>query len=156
MHKANSLKPLQLSAIQLLAIGTPANQIAARLEITTMTLYRWQKLPEFETKLRALTSSGMEEIARKMNIAGLTAIEVLQEIMCNIAESKTTQMKAAIGVLNAMSAVNGVLEKSLKHRVGDFDLQKRWNETAFSYDMDGNPCQQSRIDINSLPDMVEV
>lgn len=32
------LKPRQLTALQLLATGTPANQVAERLEITTMTL----------------------------------------------------------------------------------------------------------------------
>lgn len=134
------LKPRQLSAIQLLAVGTPAYQVAERLEITTMTLYRWQRLPEFEAKLRNITNSGLEELAKKINIAALTAVETLQDILCDVREPTTIRMKAAIGALNAMPKVNTVLEKSLGHRAADFDLRKRFSGPAFTYDSYGNPC----------------
>ena len=45
MKNVTQLKPRQITALQLLATGTPAYQVAARLEISTMTLYRWQQQP---------------------------------------------------------------------------------------------------------------
>ena len=105
MNNVKSLKARQLNAVQLLALGTPAYQVAAQLDVSTMTIYRWQRLPAFEAKLNAITSSGLEEIAKKMNATTLTAVETLQEILCNMAESPTTRMKAALGVLGAMSSV---------------------------------------------------
>ena len=141
MKNVTQLKPRQITALQLLATGTPANQVAARLEISTMTLYRWKQQPEFEEKLRSIASSGLEEIAKKMNATTLTAIETLQEIMCDLRESAPTRMKVALGVLNVMPSVNGILEKSLQHRAGDFDLQERWSGPAFTFDSGGNPIQ---------------
>ena len=54
MSNVRVLKARQLEAIQLFAVGTPAYQIAERLEVSTMTIYRWQRQPEFEEKLRSL------------------------------------------------------------------------------------------------------
>lgn len=141
MNNVRSLKPRQLTAIQLLATGTPAYKIAERLEITTMTLYRWQRLPEFEAKLNLITSSGLEEIAKKLNATALTAVETLQEILCDMSQPIPVRMKAAIGVLNAMPAVNGALEKSLQHRVADFDLAHRFGGVTFN--SGGEPCKAS-------------
>lgn len=138
MSNGKKLKARQLQALKLIAMGTPANQVAQRLEVSTMTLYRWQRMPEFEAKLRSITSSGLEEVAKKMNAATLTAIETLQETMCDMSEPASTRMKAAMGVLGAMPSVNGILEKNLHHRVGDFDLQQRWGE-GFTFDSSGNP-----------------
>ncbi|MGA7178138.1 MAG: helix-turn-helix domain-containing protein [Thiobacillaceae bacterium] len=154
MKRSQALKPLQLQALQLLAMGTPANQVAERLEVTTMTLYRWRQLPAFADKLHSITHSGLEEIAKKMNATILTAVETLQEILCDMREPTQTKMKAALGVLNAMSAVNGALEKSLQHRVGDFDLKKRFSGPCYTYDSSGNPCRQTTVE--SMPDVVEV
>jgi hypothetical protein len=156
MQKAQALKPLQLNALQMLAMGTPANQVAERLEVSTMTIYRWRRLPEFEAKLRSITSSGLEVIAKKMNSTTLTAIETLQEIMCDLMEPSTVRMKAAIGVLGAMSAVNGVLEKSLQHRVADFDLKQRFSGPTFTYDSVGNPYPSYKPWVGPIPDEVEV
>lgn len=138
MNNGKKLKARQLQALKLIAMGTPTNQVAQRLEVSTMTLYRWQRQPEFEAKLRSITSSGLEEVAKKMNAATLTAIETLQEAMCDMSEPTGTRMKAAVAVLGAMPSVNGILEKSLQHRVGDFDLQQRWSE-GFTFDSSGNP-----------------
>lgn len=137
-----TLKPVQLTAISMLAAGTPAIQVAARLEVSTMTIYRWQRLPEFESKLRNITSSGLEEIAKKMNAATLTAVETLQETMCDMREPASVRMKAALGVLGATASVNGMLEKSLRHRVADFRLQERWGD-SFTYNGSGENCSQT-------------
>lgn len=106
-----------------------------------MTLYRWQRLPEFEAKLNSIAHSGLEEIAKKMNATTLTAIETLQEVLCDMREPTGTRMKAALGVLSNMAAVNNALERSLQHRAGDFDLQERWSGPAFTFDSSGNPIQ---------------
>lgn len=141
MNNQKPLKPKQITAIQLLATGTPAYQVAEKLEVTTMTLYRWQKLPEFNSKLNYLANSGLEEIAKKMNATTVTAIETLQEVLCDMREPSSVRIKAALGVLNAMASVNGALEKGLKHRVADFDLKHRFDEQVLTYDMNENPSQ---------------
>lgn len=135
------LKPKQLNAIALLATGTPVYKVAEKLEITTMTLYRWQKQPEFNSKLNFVAHSGLDEIAKKMNATTITAIETLQEVLCDMREPSSVRIKAALGVLSAMASVNGALEKGLKHRVADFDLKHRFTDQSFTYDMNGNPCQ---------------
>lgn len=145
MENVKPLKPRQLSAIQLLAVGTPAYQVAERLEVSTMTIHRWQQLPEFDSKLHSITNSGLEEIAKKMNIAALTAVETLQEILCDMREPTNVRMKAAIGVLNAMPSVNGALEKSLSHRDADFDLRKRWSGPVLTHNGSGNPYPSLRV-----------
>lgn len=150
MSNVTQLKPRQLNAIKLLAAGTPANQVAERLEVTTMTLYRWQRLPAFEAKLRSISSSGLEEVAKKMNAVALTAVETLQEVMCDLREPSAVRIKVALGVLHAMPAVNSSLEKSMQNKMADFDLGGRWIEPAFSFDSCGNPIQDNYSN-NSLP-----
>lgn len=154
MNNVRALKARHLTAIKLLAVGTPTKQVAEILEVSTMTLWRWQRLPEFDAKLRSVASSGLEEVTKKMNAAALTAIETLQEAMCDMSEPTATRMKAAMGVLNVMPSVNGILEKALQHRVGDFDLQQRWGD-GFTYDSSGNPCQPPSAG-EFAPSVVEV
>jgi len=145
MNNQKPLKPKQINAIQLLAVGTPAYQVAEKLEITTMTLYRWQKLPEFNSKLNYVANSGLEEISKKMNAATITAIETLQETMFNFGMPLATRMKAAQVILSNTSSINSMLEKALKHRAADFDLEDRW-ENGPSFDRCGNPIQQIKPD----------
>ena len=143
MSDSATLKPKQMNAVKLLAAGTPASQVAARLEITTMTLWRWQKLPAFEQTLQAVSHSGLDEIAKKTNVVALTALEVLQEILCDMMQPTIVHLKAAAIALRAMPATNGMLEKSLQHRDADFDIRKRFGGPAFTYDSAGNPCRFS-------------
>ncbi len=156
MKTVQSLKPRQLNAIKLLAMGKPANQVAEILQVTTMTLYRWQKLPEFNSKLNCIANSGMEEIAKKMNVAALTAIEVLQDILCDMRVPKATQLKAALGVLHTMASVNGALEKGLQHRQADFDPQSRWDNQGFTYDASGTAIEYNRTVSESMEGIVTI
>mgnify|MGYP000916687192 FL=1 len=71
-----------------------------------------------------------------MNAATLTAIETLQETMCDMSQPATIRIKAALGVLSATASVNGMLEKGLRHRLADFDLKQRWGE-SFTYNGSG-------------------
>ena len=141
MENVKRLKPQQLQAVKLLAVGTPAYQVAARLEVSTMTIYRWQRIPEFESKLNAITSSGLEEIAKQLNAAALTATETVQEILCDLTQPSPLRLKAALGVLHVMPAINGALEKVMQHRVADFDLGQRF--AGVTYDHGGESCQPS-------------
>lgn len=137
MSQSKTLKPKQLNAIRLLAAGTPACQVAERLEITTMTLYRWKQLPEFEQTLNAIAYSGLEEVAKKVNIAALTAAETLQEILCDMSHPVEVRMKAALAALKVQPAINGAIEKGLQHRVADFDTRERYSGPVFTYDSAG-------------------
>jgi DNA-binding CsgD family transcriptional regulator len=143
MNNVNSLKARQLQAVKLLALGTPVNQVAERLEISVMTIYRWKQLPQFDAKLNAITSSGLEELARQMNAAALTAVENLQSILCDLSLPRPERIKASLGVLNAMAAVNGALERSIRHGVADFDPQQRWHGQGCTYEATGQSCDGS-------------
>lgn len=138
MSNGKSLKPKQLSAVRLLASGAPAYRVAAQLEVSTMTIYRWRRLPEFDAKLHSITNSGLEEIAKKLNATTLTAVETLQEVLCDMTQPAPTRIKAALGVLGVMSSVNGALEKSLQHRLADFDLAHRFVDHVLPYDVGGS------------------
>ncbi len=140
MKNEKSLKPVQLSALKLIAMGTPDYQVAERLDVSAMTIYRWRRLPEFEAKLNAVTSSGLEEISKTLNATALTAVETLQEILCDLSQPVPIRMRAALGVLGAMPAVNGALEKGLRHRAADFDLTQRFGVQGYTYDSSGNTC----------------
>ncbi len=156
--KLQSLKPRQLNAIKLLAMGKPIIEVAEILQVTTMTVYRWQKQPEFSSKLNWIANSGMEELAKKMNSTALTAVETLQEILCDPTLPRPIQIKAALGVLNAMTSVNVALERGLKHRTADFDLRKRWGsagDPAFTYDANGNEIVFNRS-IESAEEVVTI
>jgi hypothetical protein len=138
MEATKALKPKQLNAIKLLATGIPAYEVAARLEVTTMTLWRWQRLPEFEDTLNSVSHSGLDELARKINIAALTAVETIQEIQCDMREPSSTRLKAAAIALRAMPGVNTALTNA--HPSADFDTRKRTTGPAFTYDGQGRPC----------------
>lgn len=140
MKNVNSLKVRQLEAVKLLAMGTPASHVAERLEVSTMTIYRWQRLPEFEARLSAVTTSGLTEVAKKLNAASLTAVETLHEVLCDLSQPIPIRMKAALGVLGTMPAVNGALERGLRHRVADFDLKQRFSGQGYTYDSSGESC----------------
>lgn len=154
MNTVRQLKPKQLDAVQLLVIGTPIYQVAAKLEVSTMTLYRWQRLPEFEAMVQSIASSGLEEIAKKMNATTLTAVETLQEVLCNMNEPVNIRLKAAIGVLNNVASINHMLNKTQKYGLSDFDLKNRFNEPAFSYDANGDKFPKiETIDANGLSEL---
>ena len=148
--KNGSLKARQLNAIQLLALGTPIVRVAERLEVSTMTIYRWQRLPAFEAKLNAITTSGLEQIVKKLNITSLTAVETLQEVLNDMSLPPVIRTRVALGVLNALPSLNSALEKGLQHRVADFDLMQRWNSQGHTYNSSGEPCDIGRADTISV------
>ena len=133
MNNVKPLRPLQLVALKQIAMGTPDYQVAAMLNVSVMTIYRWKRLPEFQSRLSAIAASGLEEIAQKINAAALTAVENIQAILCDMALPTATQIKLSLGVLNAMPALNAALEKGLRHRAADFDPGERWTG-PYTYD----------------------
>lgn len=134
MKIKKSLKPVQLTALKLISMGTPAYRVAERLDVSVMTVYRWQRLPEFEAQLQSFANSGLEEIAKKMNATALTAVETLQETLCDLSLPPSIRIKAALGVLSAMPSVNIALENSLRHRHSDFDLDHRFDLQPITYE----------------------
>jgi hypothetical protein len=109
-----------------------------------MTLWRWRRQPEFSSRLESVASSGLEELARKLNALSLTSVETLQEVLCQMTLPASTRMKAALGVLGVVASVNAALERGLQHRVGDFDLEKRWDGPTFTYNADGRRIEHGR------------
>lgn len=156
MQQAKTLKPKQLNAIKMLATGIPAYEVAERLQVTTMTLWRWQRLPAFEHTLNSISHSGLDELARKINIAALTAVEVVQECLCDMREPSATRLKAAAIALKAMPGVNSALTNA--HPSADFDTRKRSTGPAFTYDAQGRPCWSGAPSIGSaaIPQAVDV
>ena len=155
MNNVKSLKARQLTAVKLLSIGTPANQVAAQLEVSTMTIYRWKRMPEFEAMVGSIALSGLEEIAKKMNATTLTAVETLQEILCNMNEPVNLRLKAALGVLHNAASVNNMLNKTHRFGASDFDVNKRFFEPSFTYDADGERYPEiTKLDTTGLTEIV--
>ena len=135
-HKV--LKPKQQLAVRLLALGHQKNIVAQRLDVSTMTLYRWEQSPNFQNELAtSIESSGLKETARKLHIAGITAAETIQEFLNNMSHPAEVRAKFAVGVLRAYPAFQSAIEKGLRNRVGDFNLDERWLSHA-TYDSHGN------------------
>ena len=138
MKKQKALKPKQQLAVKLFALGEPQKIIAERLEVSVMTIYRWQHIPAFQTQLESLHSSGLEATAKKIHIAGITAAETIQEFLNDMAQPAEVRAKFAVGVLRAYPAFQAALAKGLSHRIADFTLDERWAMNRATYDSCGN------------------
>jgi hypothetical protein len=144
MKSGKGLRPVQLSAIRLLAVGTPIVKVAERLDVSCMTIWRWRtQNPEFESRLNAVAASGLQEVGKQINRTALAAIEVLQGLLGDMTQPTSVQIKVALGVLNSMPSVNAAIDKALLHRAADFDPEQRWdNQVGQTYDQ-CEPCNAS-------------
>ena len=132
-----SLKPRQVQALHLLAVGRPASEVAAVVNVSAMTIFRWKQSPAFRSRLERVSNSGLEEIAKKLQALSLTAVETLQESLCDMSLPVHLRAKVALGVLGSLGSVNAVLTKRLPDGAGDFELEHRFKGPALSYDSQG-------------------
>jgi len=112
-----NVKPLharQLHAIKLLAAGTPDYLVAQRIEVSTMTIYRWKRQDEFSSELRRITYLGMEDFSKKLNDTTLVAIDTLYEVMNRLDEPSRHRSKVALGVLNALPKIQEALARHVQ------------------------------------------
>ncbi len=143
MKSGKPLRPVQLSAIRLLAVGTPIVRVAEKLDISCMTIWRWRQSEEFESRLNAVAASGLQEVGKQINRTALVAVEVLQQLLGDLTQPTSVQIKVALGVLNSMPSINAAIDKALLHRAADFDPEQRWNSQAgHTYDQ-REPCNAS-------------
>lgn len=103
--------------------------------MSRITLSRWEKNPHFESQLTSITRSGLEQTAKMLNAASLTAAETLQEILCDMTQPVTIRLKAALGVLNVTPAISSSLQRDL-YQASDFDLKHRGG-TQYTYNSQG-------------------
>lgn len=134
MHPT-SLTTKQQIAIRMLAQGESKVNVASRLDVSRITLSRWGKNPHFESQLTSITRSGLEQTAKMLNAASLTAAETLQEILCDTTQPIPIRLKAALGVLNVTPAISSLLKRDA-YQVTDFDLKYRW-ATQYTYNSQG-------------------
>jgi hypothetical protein len=120
-----------------------------------MTVFRWKQSPAFRSRLELVANSGLEDLAKKVNATAITAIETLQETLCDMAQPTQLRVKAALGVLGAMSALNAALTRRLQDGAADFELGARFSGAAFSYDSQGREISIPRPK-RDLSDEVEV
>ncbi len=122
---SSALKTKQEIAIRLLAQGESKKGVAERLGVSRMTISRWHNSPVFNSQLASITNSGLEQTAKMLNAASLTAAETLQEILCDMSQPATVRLKASLGVLSIMPSINASLQRNVYQQV-DFDLKQRW------------------------------
>ena len=118
--RMKNVKPLharQLHAIRLLAAGTPDYLVAQRIEVSTMTIYRWKRQDDFNRELRQITYSGLEDFSKKLSDCAVNAIETLHEVMNDLREPSTHRSKVALGVINALPKLQVALAHSARHSV---------------------------------------
>ena len=144
-----SLKPKQVHALQLLATGRPVSHVAAAVNVSPMTVFRWKNTPAFRSRLDLVTNSGMEELAKKVNATALTAIETLQEALCDMALPVRLRARVALGVLGTMGAINAALSRRLQDGAADFKLSTRFDGPAFSHDGTGNAIPLPKANLGS-------
>jgi transcriptional regulator with XRE-family HTH domain len=146
MMDTASLTAKQQIAIRMLAQGESKAIVAARLDVSRMTLSRWEKNPQFESQLTSITRSGLEQTAKMLNAASLTAAETLQEILCDTTLPVQVRLKAALGVLNVTPAISSSLQRDI-YQDTDFDLKHRW-ATQYTYNAQGEVIDKRPSGIN--------
>ncbi len=114
MKNVKPLNPRQLHAIKLLAAGTPDYLVAQRIEVSTMTIYRWKRQEVFNQELRRIAYFGLEDFSKKLNESAVTAIETLQEVMNDLREPSTHRSKVALGIINALPKMQEALSRSVQ------------------------------------------
>jgi transposase-like protein len=57
----SDLDEIQLRAARMIAMGIPYREIASQIGVDRTTLYRWRKLPRFETELASLAEEASQE-----------------------------------------------------------------------------------------------
>lgn len=135
-----NVKPLharQLHAIRLLAAGTPDYVVAQRIEVSTMTIYRWKRQDEFNQELRRIAYCGLEDFSKKLNECAVTALDTLQEVMNDLREPSTHRSKVALGIINAMPKVHDALSRSVRYS-GESVVMEAASETVpVTFEHDG-------------------
>lgn len=121
----SKLTAKQEVAIRMLALGESKSNVATNLDVSRMTISRWQKNPNFESQLTSITRSGLEQTAKMLNAASLTAAETLQEILCDMTQPTAIRLKAALGVLSTLPSISSSLQRDV-YNMSDFDLRQRW------------------------------
>lgn len=102
------LTPKQRAAIAALVSGQSYGDAARTAGVSERTLRRWRLDPQFAAEIRRADSEQLGEIARVLNGASRTAVDVLITIMTDGRASKALRLRAAVEVL--------------KHRAALFDL----------------------------------
>lgn len=141
------LSTKQEIAIRLLAQGESKTAVATRLNVSRMTLSRWVKNSEFESQLVSISRSGLEQTAKMLNAASLTAAETLQEILCDMTQPKILRVKAALGVLRVLPTINASLQRDM-YQDNDFDVQHRWG-LQYTYNAQGEVIDRTPVNVSN-------
>lgn len=144
---AASLTAKQQIAIRMLAQGESRVNVASRLDVSRMTLSRWEKNPHFESQLVSITRSGLEQTAKMLNAASLTAAETLQEILCDMTQPESLRIKAALGVLRVLPTINASLQRDM-YQDADFDLKHRWGP-QYTYNAQGGVIDRTPASVSN-------
>ncbi len=103
VFKMSSLSAEQLKAVQLLGEDWNQADVARKLKISTKTIQRWLKKPEFQKALEDLQQrttekfieSGSEHIATRIQSLLPKSLDVLEEILINPALKPADRLQAA-------------------------------------------------------------
>lgn len=118
------LSPKQRAAIKALAGGANHDAAAAAADVSPRTLYRWRRDPVFMAGLREADSDALGEVARVLNTASRTAVDMLVSVINDPKSSPGLKVRAAGEILRhravffeAMTLSEDVAE--LRERIAD-------------------------------------
>lgn len=77
----NNPTHIQKKAIELLAAGTPATEVAEAVNRNRSTIYEWLKQPEFKAELDRLAEERLGSVREALTKAAPMAVQVLLEIV---------------------------------------------------------------------------
>ena len=102
-------------AIVALLIQRNVDEAARSIGISTQTLVRWMKLPEFQTAYREARRAAYGQSIARLQQATTAAVSTLLKIMVDTNSPASTRVRAADSVLN--HAVKAIENEDIEVRV---------------------------------------
>ncbi len=98
-HDPLKLSPQQVQAANLLASGSPIDEVCAKLNVGRTTLSRWRQLPSFASYLNQLTRQYADQALTQSTCLLANAMHLLQQKLADPQTSLEIQLKIAFRII---------------------------------------------------------
>ena len=115
-------------AIVALLIQRNVDEAARSIGISTQTLVRWMKLPEFQTAYREARRAAYGQSIARLQQATTAAVSTLLKIMVDTNSPASTRVRAADSVLN--HAVKAIENEDIEVRVAALEQAAETSKSA--------------------------
>ena len=97
------LSEIQQRVALLLATGHTAREVAHKMGLAEVTIYRWRQQPEFIAVVRGILKENKQALNERLNNLAIKAIEVLEAVIDDPNASTVDKINAASKVLELVN-----------------------------------------------------